>query len=838
MRTRGVGHLSPGSPTASRLIWVAALAGLLIHAVLVASGDGRGGSIANALMLSIMALSGGACLWRALTDRSQRAPWMLLGAGIVSYTAGQLYYVAVQDEALSTFPTISDFLWLSFYPFAIAAVALLVRERLRAVGASFWVDGFIAGTTIAAIGIELVLDLIVAGREPGSGAIGGLIAYPVADLAVLGLLVVVWGASRWRMSLGPLCLTLGFLVLLVTDAVSVDQLSRNGHAAGSLVDSGWPAAMALIGFASSQRWSWTLTFERSFGWPLFVVPLTAVLGALTILTLESINNEQGASYLLASAVVLLVVCRLFVSLHEHANTARELRDARDRFERAFEDAPIGMVMVGVGSDDFGRFLDVNRAFCKVTGYSKEELLESDVVVLTHPDDREETIDNLRAVGRGALRRVEFEKRYVRADGDVIWVQVNGSAVTDRSGAAVYSLAQVQDITKRKHYEREHELLSAIIESSEDAIFSKTPDGVITTWNPGAEKLYGFTAAEACGRSIDELVIPEHLPGDEMGVIRQVLSGQPVKHYETERRRKDGTPVTVSLSASAVRDSEGQTVGVSVIGRDITARKRHELERLQDVGDYAWLQRVRTALDEQQLCLYSQPIMDLRTGEFTREEILLRMHGQHGENDIIAPAEFLPIAEKFDLIGEIDRWLVTEAIPLLAGDREIELNLSARSIGDPVLTRLIEKLVIESGVDPSKLTVEITETAVMSDIQAARVFAQRLERLGCALALDDFGTGYGSFTYLKHLPVQYLKIDIQFIRDLVNSKADQQIVRSIVGVAKYFGVKTIAEGVETRDTLDLLTSYGVNYAQGYYLGRPAPVALDRLTAVDGPPEAVV
>src|SRR5207247_4542470 len=102
---------------------------------------------------------------------------------------------------------------------------------------------------------------------------------------------------------------------------------------------------------------------------------------------------------------------------------------------------------------------------------------------------------------------------------------------------------------------------------------------------------------------------------------------------------------------------------------VTERKRHERERLQDVGDFAWLQRVRKALDENQLCLYTQPIMDLRTGEFTREEILLRMRGERGENDIIGPAEFLPIAEKFDLVGEIDRWIITETIPLLAGDRE-------------------------------------------------------------------------------------------------------------------------------------------------------------------------
>jgi EAL domain-containing protein (putative c-di-GMP-specific phosphodiesterase class I) len=107
------------------------------------------------------------------------------------------------------------------------------------------------------------------------------------------------------------------------------------------------------------------------------------------------------------------------------------------------------------------------------------------------------------------------------------------------------------------------------------------------------------------------------------------------------------------------------------------------------------------------------------------------------------------------------------------------------------------------------------------MQAARAFTDRLERLGCALALDDFGTGYGSFTYLKHLPVQYIKIDIDFIRELPRNPADRRIVRSIVGIAKGFGIKTIAEGVEDEETLKLLVEYGIDFAQGYHIDRPAP-----------------
>jgi EAL domain-containing protein (putative c-di-GMP-specific phosphodiesterase class I) len=236
-----------------------------------------------------------------------------------------------------------------------------------------------------------------------------------------------------------------------------------------------------------------------------------------------------------------------------------------------------------------------------------------------------------------------------------------------------------------------------------------------------------------------------------------------------------------------------------------------------------------ALEHDRFLLYAQPIVEMSTGRVTREEVLLRMGGDRGVNDIIAPDLFLPIAEKFDLVGDIDRWVLGESIPLLAGDRELGVNLSGRSIGDPSITKLIESLICDLGVDPSKLTIEITETALVEDLQAARVFADRLERLGCSLALDDFGTGYGSFTYLRHLPVQYIKIDIQFIRGLIANRADRQVVRSMVGVAKSFGMKTVAEGVENQATFELLADFGIDFAQGHHLGRPAPAGAVRALA---------
>lgn len=150
------------------------------------------------------------------------------------------------------------------------------------------------------------------------------------------------------------------------------------------------------------------------------------------------------------------------------------------------------------------------------------------------------------------------------------------------------------------------------------------------------------------------------------------------------------------------------------------------------------------------------------------------------------------------------------------------NLSAESIGTLDLLRLVERELDETGADPSKVVFEITETALMRDIEKGHSFARRVVDLGCSIALDDFGTGYGTFTHVKMLDVKYLKIDIEFVRDLVGSSANQHVVKAIVNLAQGFGCETIAEGVEDSDTLELLYEYGVDFAQGFHLGRPAPL----------------
>jgi EAL domain-containing protein (putative c-di-GMP-specific phosphodiesterase class I) len=266
--------------------------------------------------------------------------------------------------------------------------------------------------------------------------------------------------------------------------------------------------------------------------------------------------------------------------------------------------------------------------------------------------------------------------------------------------------------------------------------------------------------------------------------------------------------------------DGTTVrGIVVVFRDTTAEQAEGDRDRRELDTLAWIGRIRDALDGDGLVLHSQPIVPLAGGQ-PSQELLLRMVGSGG--DLIPPGSFLPVAEKYGLMGEIDRWVIRQAVGLAAGGERVVANLSAESIGNLDLLPLIEQELRKTHADPSKIVFEITETAVMKNPEAGEAFARGLSEVGCPLALDDFGTGFGTFTYLKSLPITFLKIDIEFVRDLTTNEANQHLVKAIVGLASNFGCQTIAEGVEDAETLALLKEYGVDFAQGFHLGRPAPI----------------
>jgi EAL domain-containing protein (putative c-di-GMP-specific phosphodiesterase class I) len=237
----------------------------------------------------------------------------------------------------------------------------------------------------------------------------------------------------------------------------------------------------------------------------------------------------------------------------------------------------------------------------------------------------------------------------------------------------------------------------------------------------------------------------------------------------------------------------------------------------------WLGRLRHALREQRFAIHYQPIVSLRDGRVAHHEALLRL-ADRPEGSLVAPAAFLPAAERYGLVCEIDRMVVDQVAAQLARqgpDAVIAVNLSALSVSDETMLAHLDERLRCHGVAPGQLIVEITETASISDMAQAQRFCTGAKALGCGVALDDFGAGFGAFAYLKQLPFDYLKIDGGFVAGLPRSPHDQLVVKALVDVARGMRRRTIAEFVTDAPTLALLRRFGVDYAQGFALGRPRP-----------------
>ncbi len=237
-----------------------------------------------------------------------------------------------------------------------------------------------------------------------------------------------------------------------------------------------------------------------------------------------------------------------------------------------------------------------------------------------------------------------------------------------------------------------------------------------------------------------------------------------------------------------------------------------------------MERLREALADGRFEIWAQPILDVRRGRPAGQELLLRL--READGSIIEPAGFIPSAERLGMIGEIDRFVIEHAVAWLSGHEHPErlnVNISAITLADESILDHIRDVVRTSGVDPTRLVFELTETAAITNMAAARRLIEGLSDAGCGSALDDFGNGFVSFTYLRELPVDYVKIDGSFIEHLCSRNDDRAVFRAIVDVAHGLGKKAIAEKVQLPTVLEILRSMGVDYAQGFTIGLPAPLS---------------
>lgn len=348
-----------------------------------------------------------------------------------------------------------------------------------------------------------------------------------------------------------------------------------------------------------------------------------------------------------------------------------------------------------------------------------------------------------------------------------------------------------------------------------------PQGRPVLMNEAAERMLGWRIDEVRERVMHDVCHRLHPDGspyplDDCPLAASWRDHVSVRVTDDTFFTRAGDLLPVSYTAAPLEGGAGCVVVFS----DASKLRAEERRLRQELEDLTTVVRIRELLASDRLALHAQPIVLLETGEVVQHELLLRVTGPDGS--VQGPADFLADAERLGLSGDVDRWVVRRSLEVAAAGSPVELNLSAASLDDQGLLEDIATWMDELGVDPATVCFEITETALIADEEAGRAFVARLRDLGCQIALDDFGTGYGGFTYLKKLAVDFLKIDIEFVHDLASNAASRHVVQAVIHLARSFGLQTVAEGVEDAESLALLRELGVDFAQGYHLGRPAPL----------------
>ena len=579
------------------------------------------------------------------------------------------------------------------------------------------------------------------------------------------------------------------------------------------------------------------------------------------------SDEIEAVQVIADAIPEEGDAPLLTRLLNHGERERGMRSAERRFSALVERLPAIVYEAEPGPE--GRWLYVSSFIETLLGYTQQEWYDDKHIWARciHDDDRQAVVAAEDRLHSG--ERVSIEYRMHTRDGTVVWVRDECAGVTAEDGRRLVE-GLLTDITDRKATERrlqhlaDHDALTGLlnrrrlIEELEleiaagrrgmraSAALVLDIDGFKYV-NDSLGHQAGDELIRAVARCFETRLRGSdaiaRLGGDEFACLLRGTTGEEADAVAAEllttlRDRAftaGGETVRVTASAGIAPLDAGERPTAEAVlsaadlamyeakraGRDrwvrFTPDLRAELERGR-----SWVTLLHAALAEGGFELLAQPVLDVATREVVMHELLLRLRDEDGR--LAGPDAFMGVAERFDLAEAVDRWVLREAVRLLAEKDGLRLavNLCVRSIGDGAVELLREELA-STGVDPARLTIEVTESDAIADLERAQAFALALRGLGCAVALDDFGVGLGSFSSLKRLPVDYLKIDGEFVRGLAANPIDREVIRAIVLLARAVGRSTVAELVPDAETLEMLAADGVSLAQGFYIGHPRPVS---------------
>lgn len=666
----------------------------------------------------------------------------------------------------------------------------------------------------------------------------------------------------------------------------------------------------------------------------------------------------------------------------------ELLESERRFRSTFEQAAVGIAHIAPD----GTLLRVNRKLCDIVGYTHEELLKLTFQDVTFVDDLDSDLEFIRQILADELQTYSMEKRYIRKDRSIVWIELTVSLVRDSAGEPDYFISVIEDISVRKAAQEEMQKLSISVEQSTEAFVITDTEGRIEYVNTAAQQITGYSRDELVGNtlaifksglqdenvfrrmwatirggnSFTDIFINRNKNGDiyflhevigplkdaQGKIVKFIATGRDItqqkmaeqqlnylvyndpltgisnRNFYTERLEREIARVARDKKFVAVvvididrfkfiNDTRGPAFGDTVLKTvaerlaesirkgDIVARlgsdefglilvdiKRSEdivyvfdkimnkvfmpveedlrltisggvaiypndgesVEDLLMSADIALLKakkeggnniqfvapemtvrlsefatmekRLVKALREKEFVIYYQPYWNINSKVVTGMEALIRWRSK--DLGLVPPGRFIPILEETGLIIDVGKWVMQDCCLqvkewLRKGCKAVpvSINLSTIQFRQKDLLETITKAIEESAIDPQLITLEITESAIMDDSENAKSVLQKLKQQGVSISIDDFGTGYSSLSYLRRFPIDNLKIDISFIRDLADDPDAASIVTAIIGMAHTLGLTTIAEGIETEEQWKILRLLRCNLGQGFYFSKPLP-----------------
>jgi len=856
--------------------------GLLGLYALLIYGDWATGRAANVVSDAAWTLAALLAAWRCTitargeTDRYVRRAWYLFAAGAFSWFLGMLWwdYLELVLGADAPFPTLADYFYDALSVFFLAGTVSIAAKapvhalvKRQAANLSMVVLGLLA---LSIIVFYTPFSRVSAGTELLIFSIVMPAVYAAACALLLGC-VWIFRERAVRIPLGMMAAAVG--IHGAADVLYAQAQVGNEYGASHYLNISWLVAFALqywAAFEQGNQGSRSLApSEHRFRnlEAVFPAALVCICVIAIFVQRETINADAiGMTMLIALAFGVIRAWREWhVSLEERRLNS-QLKETEERFRTMCDATPF---LVWLMDADL-RCTYLNRSWCNFTGRGLSEELAHDWVQDVHPEDREACTRGYR---KGLATRTAFsvEYRLRGGDGRYHWLLDNGMPRYTPDGAFAGYMGYAVDITERKEAEaRIHQLalFDTLTGLPNRTLFRNRLEQALARAGQQGLRLGVLFVDLDRIKSINDTL--GHAAGDEM--LREVgrrLSAAIGEHDTVARlggdeflimvpelrEAADITQLAERILAGLATPCEIQghtlhvtaSIGVSIYPRD--GRDAETLQKHADVALYKAKEQgrntyklfdasmsaqahdrlrvengLRLALKRDELLLHYQPQIDLHSRAVVGVEALLRW--QHPGSGLMPPAEFIAIAEDTGLIVPIGEWVLRTAcmqarawqaagLPPL----RIAVNVSVRQLRESSLPRTIAAILEETGLPPDLLEVEVTESGIMANPDHSAGILREIQAMGVSIAVDDFGTGYSSLACLKRLPINRLKIDRSFIRDIPGDADDVAIAQTILAMARQLQLAVVAEGVESEEIMRFLQASGCEEAQGYFISRP-------------------